>query len=98
MKRYKITTFLRKSIKDNEGEAVSKACTRLGKGIVTDVRMGKCIFITCEDDTDIQALCDKLLVNSVMEDYIIEPGLEEGTHHLINEFKHGWIPMDRSKW
>ena len=98
MKRYKITTFLKKIIKDNEGEAVKKACNRLGQGEITDVRMGKCIFIVCEDDTDINALCDKMLVNPVMEDYTIEPGLEEGKYHRINEFKHGWMPMDRSEW
>ena len=75
MKKYRVITFLRKSIKDNQGEAIRSACNTFGLGEIIEIRSGKCHFIVCDDNTDIEELCKKLLVNPVMEDYIIE---EEG--------------------
>jgi phosphoribosylformylglycinamidine synthase len=72
MKKYRVITFLRKSIKDNQGEAIRSACNTFGLGEIIEIRSGQCHFIECSDDTDVEGLCKKLLANPVMEDYIIE--------------------------
>ena len=77
MKKVRVITFLRKSIKDNQGEAIKDVCNTFGLGKIIEIRSGKCHFITCHDDTNIEGLCKKLLANPVMEDYIIEKDKEK---------------------
>jgi len=68
--RYEIRVMLKRGILDNAGKATTKALKTLGFDSVEDVRIGKSIYITTEQDPELIA---KSLVNEVMEDYIILP-------------------------
>jgi len=62
--------MLKRGILDNAGKATTRALKTLGFDSVEDVRIGKSIYITTEQDSELIA---KSLVNEVMEDYIILP-------------------------
>jgi len=70
----------RAGLLDPEGAAVQHALDSLGFHAVTDVRVGKAIYLDVEADSEEQALtlgdamCRKLLANPVTEDYTV--GLE----------------------
>lgn len=68
--RYEIRVMLKRGILDNAGKATTRALKTLGFNSVEDVRIGKSIYITTEQDPELIA---KSLVNEVMEDYIILP-------------------------
>jgi len=68
--RYEIRVMLKRGILDNAGKATTRALKTLGFDSVEDVRIGKSIYITTEQDPELIA---KSLVNEVMEDYIILP-------------------------
>jgi len=67
---YEIRIMLKRGILDNAGKATTRALKTLGFDSVEDVRIGKSIYITTEQDPELIA---KSLVNEVMEDYIILP-------------------------
>lgn len=73
-----ITVTFKKSILDPQGNTVHKALKSLGYQDVEDVRIGKHIEVTLESDSkrkaeeQLKEMCDKLLANPVIEDYIIE--------------------------
>ena len=58
-----------------QGKAIHHALEGLGFGGVNDVRAGKLIELDLADgtsDEDIDAMCRKLLANTVIENYRIE--------------------------
>ena len=62
-------------MKDIQSEAILKTANSnvdLGNGQLYNLTMGKWFVIECEDDFDIDNLCNKLLANSVIENYEIE--------------------------
>jgi len=67
---YEIRIMLKRGILDNAGKATTRALKTLGFDSVEDVRIGKSIYITTEQDPELIA---KSLVNEVMKDYIILP-------------------------
>lgn len=79
MKKVKVTITLRESVLDPQGQAVSGAIERLGFDGVKNVRIGKLIELEVEDrvtELEIKEMCEKLLANTVIEDYRYE--IEEG--------------------
>ena len=69
---------LKKGVLDPQGKAVHNALQSLGFGGVDGVRQGKYIEISL-DQTDrtkalaeVEAMCEKLLANTVIEDYRID--------------------------
>jgi phosphoribosylformylglycinamidine synthase len=79
MKKVKLTITLRESVLDPQGQAVSGAIERLGFDGVKNVRIGKLIELEVEDrvtELEIKEMCEKLLANTVIEDYRYE--IEEG--------------------
>ena len=62
--------MLKRGILDNAGKATTRALKTLGFDCVENVRIGKSIYITTDQDPKLIA---KSLVNEVMEDYIILP-------------------------
>jgi phosphoribosylformylglycinamidine synthase subunit PurS len=79
MKKVKVTITLRESVLDPQGQAVSGAIERLGFDGVSNVRIGKLIELEVEDkvtELEIKEMCEKLLANTVIEDYRYE--IEEG--------------------
>ena len=81
MFRSKINISLRKSILDPQGKTIKHSLESLGFKDIQDLRMGKYIEmnIDAKDKADAEKqtkeACEKLLVNSVMEDYdfVTEP-------------------------
>lgn len=78
MYRAKIKITLRKSILDVQGKAVQSALHHLGYNEITSVRIGKYIEVELNDADEATArknaeeACQKLLSNSIMEDYSFE--------------------------
>ena len=74
----KVYVTLRKSILDPQGKVVQQALGSLGFNDVKDVRMGKYIELELADadkakaGEKIKTMCEKLLANTVIEDYRYE--------------------------
>ena len=74
----KIHITLKKDVLDPQGKVVANSLNTLGFATVQDVRQGKYIEVTIdEEDTDIakqklNQMCEKLLANLVIEDYSVE--------------------------
>ncbi len=71
----RVTVTLKKSVLDPQGKAVQQALSTLGFSEVKDVRMGKVIELELNGadrskaETKIKAMCEKLLANTVIEEY-----------------------------
>ena len=71
----RIFVTLKGGVLDPQGKAIHHALDGLGFGGVNDVRAGKLIELDLADDTsdeDLEAMCRKLLANTVIENYRIE--------------------------
>lgn len=76
---YKVKVFvtLRESVLDPQGNAVKGALHSLSYTEVKDVRIGKFLELTIEKgtrdlDAAVKEMCEKLLANTVIEDYRYE--------------------------
>ncbi|QNM83688.1 phosphoribosylformylglycinamidine synthase subunit PurS [Sphingomonas sabuli] len=68
---------LKPGVLDPQGKAIHHALEGLGFSGVNDVRAGKLIELDVDDsttDSDIEAMCKKLLANTVIENFRIERG------------------------
>jgi phosphoribosylformylglycinamidine synthase subunit PurS len=69
---------LKNGVLDPQGEAVRHALGSLGFGGVGDVRQGKVIELELEEtdktkaEADVKQMCEKLLANTVIENYSVE--------------------------
>ena len=76
MYHVKVNVTLRTSILDAAGNAVLDALHKQGYDELTSVRIGKTIYLETEHTDNLEArvkeMAEKLLVNTVMEDYTIE--------------------------
>ncbi len=71
----KVHVMLKNGVLDPQGEAIRHALGSLGFDGVNGVRQGKVIELDLADGTDeatINAMCDKLLANTVIESYRVE--------------------------
>ncbi|EQB33138.1 phosphoribosylformylglycinamidine synthase subunit PurS [Sphingobium ummariense] len=71
----RIFVTLKGGVLDPQGKAIHHALEGLGFSGVNDVRAGKLIELDVADgtsDEDIDAMCRKLLANTVIENYRIE--------------------------
>ena len=74
----RVVVTLKRSVLDPQGQAVSRALSSLGFSEVQGVRLGKVIELDLAE-TDparakerLSAMCEKLLANTVIEEYRIE--------------------------
>ena len=77
MYKVKVYITLRESVLDPQGAAVQHSLASLSYNEVSDVRIGKYMELTIEkSDRDVndvvKEMCEKLLVNTVIEDYRFE--------------------------
>ncbi len=73
----RIFVTLKGGVLDPQGKAIHHALEGLGFSGVEDVRAGKLIGLDLADgtsDEDIDAMCRKLLANTVIENYRVEKG------------------------
>ncbi|MGJ7036642.1 phosphoribosylformylglycinamidine synthase subunit PurS [Anoxybacillus eryuanensis] len=77
MYKVKVYVTLRENVLDPQGNAVKGALHSLNYGEVQDVRIGKFMELIVEKsdrdiDTIVKEMCEKLLANTVIEDYRYE--------------------------
>ncbi|MEO7679388.1 MAG: phosphoribosylformylglycinamidine synthase subunit PurS [Sphingomonas sp.] len=73
--KLRIVVTLKPGVLDPQGKAIQKALGGLGFAGVADARVGKLIELEVADgtsDADVDAMCRKLLANTVIENYRIE--------------------------
>lgn len=75
----RVHVTLKPTVLDPQGKAIHSALNNLGFDGVSDVRQGKVIDLELGSNTDeatarqqITDMCEKLLANTVIEDYAIE--------------------------
>ena len=74
----RITVTLKNGVLDPQGKAIEHALSGLGFDGVGSVRQGKVfdVELTGTDkakaEADLKAMCDKLLANTVIENYAVE--------------------------
>lgn len=72
----RVLVRLKPGVLDPQGRAVHHALEGLGFDGVEDVRVGRLIELDVADSTDqaaLTAMCEKLLANTVIESFTIEP-------------------------
>ncbi|WP_211200728.1 phosphoribosylformylglycinamidine synthase subunit PurS [Devosia rhizoryzae] len=74
----RVVVTLKNGVLDPQGQAIENSLSSLGFSGVAEVRQGK-VFDLEVDGTDVEsarsqitAMCDKLLANTVIENYAIE--------------------------
>jgi len=73
----RVTVTLKNGVLDPQGKAIEHALSGLGFGGVGSVRQGKVFDVHLEGsdkakaEAELKAMCDKLLANTVIEDYTI---------------------------
>jgi phosphoribosylformylglycinamidine synthase len=61
-------------ILDPQGQAVERALPALGFDGVRNVHVGRLIELDVEDSSQLHEMCEKLLANTLIEDYEIVEG------------------------
>ena len=75
--KFSVTVTLKKDVLDPQGKVVQDTLTNLGMKKLKSIRQGKFFEIEVDDDNQIEAekkvneMCEKLLVNLIIEDYKI---------------------------
>ncbi len=74
-----VNVGLKKGVLDDQGKAINHALGTLGfKDLISDVRVGKQIIIELNSKdkesakAEVTKMCEKLLANTVIEDYSVE--------------------------
>ena len=76
--RATVHVFLKPGVLDVQGKAVEQALHGLGWGGVSAVRVGRTIEFdlaatdSAAAESEVKAMCDKLLANTVIESYRVE--------------------------
>lgn len=74
----RVTVYPRREILDPQGKAIRDALSRVGFAGVDDVRAGKSFEISLAGEDpeaarrQLRDMCEKLLANTVVEDYSVE--------------------------
>ncbi len=82
MLKAKVYVTLKKAVLDPQGKTIKQALEHLEFRGIEDIRLGKYIEVTfngkteSEVEKDVRDMCEKLLANTVIEDYRFE--IEKG--------------------
>ncbi len=74
----RIHVTLKKGILDPQGKAIEQALATLGFGSMSNVRVGKYVELDLKEsandkaEAQVKAMCEKLLANTVIEEYRYE--------------------------
>ena len=69
--RARVLVRPKEGILDPQGVAVERALPALGFDGVANVHVGRLIELDVDDPSQLEAMCEKLLVNPLIEDYEI---------------------------
>ena len=78
--KVQIHISLKNGVLDPQGKAIENALTNLGFDKVDNVRQGKFIELDIDEDDPVEAhkqateMCEKLLANTVIENYRVDLG------------------------
>ncbi|MEM7290100.1 MAG: phosphoribosylformylglycinamidine synthase subunit PurS [Pseudomonadota bacterium] len=77
MTKARVTVTLKNGVLDPQGKAIENGLASLGFGGVGSVRQGKVFDVELETsakdaETQLADMCEKLLANTVIEDYAVE--------------------------
>jgi len=59
----------KEGILDPQGQTVERALPALGFDGVSDVRIGRLVELEVPDIAEVEAMCEKLIANPLVEDY-----------------------------
>ena len=62
----------KEGILDPQGQTVERALPQLGFSGASHVRIGRLVELEVDDPDQLPAMCEKLLANTLIEDYEIE--------------------------
>lgn len=72
MTRARILIRPKEGILDPQGKAVERALPALGFSGVENVHIGRLVELDIEDPTQLEAICESLLANPLIEDFEIQ--------------------------
>ncbi len=72
MTRVRVLIRPKAGILDPQGQTVERALPALGFEGVANVHVGRLVELDVEDPSQVPAMCEKLLANTVIENYAIE--------------------------
>ena len=62
----------KEGILDPQGQTVERALPQLGFEGASHVRIGRLVELEVEDPSELPAMCEKLLANTLIEDYEVQ--------------------------
>lgn len=62
----------KQGILDPQGKAVERALPALGFDGISEVHVGRLVELEVDDGADLEGLCEKLLANTLIEDFEIQ--------------------------
>ncbi|MFL5885806.1 MAG: phosphoribosylformylglycinamidine synthase subunit PurS [Thermoleophilaceae bacterium] len=69
MSRARVLIRPKEGILDPQGQTVERALPALGFSGVSHVHVGRLVELDVEDASQVDAMCEKLLANTLIEDY-----------------------------
>jgi len=69
--RVRVLIRPKEGILDPQGQTVERALPALGFEGVSEVRIGRLVELEAEDPSQLDAICEQLLANPLIEDYEI---------------------------
>ena len=73
MPRVRVLVRPKEGILDPQGQAVERALPALGFSGVQNVHVGRLIELDVEDAGQVDAMCERLLANTLIEDFEVLP-------------------------
>ena len=70
--RVRVLVRPKAGILDPQGIAVERALPALGFAGVSNVNVGRLVELDVEDESQVPAMCERLLANPLIEDYEIQ--------------------------
>ena len=70
--RVRVLVRPKEGILDPQGQTVEQALPALGFDGVANVHVGRLIELDVDDPSQVPSMCEKLLVNPLIEDYELE--------------------------
>ena len=74
MARVRVLVRPKEGILDPQGQAVEQALPALGFSGVSNVHVGRLVELDVEDPAQVPAMCEKLLANTLIEDFEVLEG------------------------
>ena len=73
MTRVRVLIRPKDGILDPQGQTVEQALPALGFSGVTNVHVGRLVELDVDDPSQVPAMCEKLLANTLIEDFEVLP-------------------------